>query len=339
MAASRPLFSCESKRSSAYSEDLRWRMIYQRVALRLSYEEIAKNLNVDPSTAWRTVSLFNETGYVTKKKYNSANLPRKLTDVVQFLLLQLILERPGIYLRELQAEVLSVMGLEVAACTICQFFHAQGFTRQKMQLVAKQRDEDLRMTFTAEVSIYTADMFIFIDETGADRRNALRRYAYSWRGKPAKAHKLLVRGEHVTAMCLMCSSGILDCKTVSGGVDGDTFYDFVQSNLLPHLMPFNGSNPQSVVVLDNASIHHVDGIISMIQEVGALVLFLPPYSPDYNPIEEAFGKVKVILKSYEMEMEFEELDIVDLVYAAISHITPEDCIGWISDAGIYKFVQ
>ena len=69
-----------------------------------------------------TVDLFHRTGSVTKKKYDSANLPRKMTDVVQFLLLQLILERPGIYLRELQAEVKLVTGLELAASTICQFF-------------------------------------------------------------------------------------------------------------------------------------------------------------------------------------------------------------------------
>ena len=48
---------------------------------------------------------------------------------------------------------------------------------------------------------------------------------------------------------------------------------------------------QSIVVMDNASIHHVDGIVDMIQEVGAMVMFLPPYSPDFNPIEELFQMV------------------------------------------------
>ncbi len=49
-------------------------------------------------------------------------------------------------------------------------------------------------------------------------------------------------------------------------------------------MPFDGNNPNSVVILDNCSIHHVDGVVDMIHKVGALVHFLPPYSPDYNPI-------------------------------------------------------
>ena len=178
-------------------------------------------------------------------------------------------------------------------------------------------------------------MFIFVDESGADRRDALRKYAYSWKGSPAKSCKLLVRGEHITAIALMSCNGILDCKIVHGSVNGEIFYNFVQSNILPHLMPFNGTNPHSVVVLDNAAIHHIDGIKTMIEEVGALVLFLPPYSPDYNPIEEAFGKVKSLTKAYEQELESGEMDIEDIVLASFSHISPEDCTGWISDSKIY----
>lgn len=140
----------------------------------------------------------------------------------------------------------------------------------------------------------------------------------------------------MTAIGMMSCAGILDCKVVNGAVNRDVFYEFVQSNLLPHLMPFNGSNPHSVVVLDNAAIHHVNGIQSMIEEVGALVLYLPPYSPDYNPIEEAFGKVKTTTKAYEQEMGLGEMDIIDIVLASFSHISPEDCVSWIADSCIYQ---
>ena len=54
----------------------------------------------------------------------------------------------------------------------------------------------------------------------------------------------------------MFVSGLLDCKTVTGSVNGEAFYNFIQTALLPHLMPFDGQNPNSVVVMDNASIHH-----------------------------------------------------------------------------------
>ena len=201
-----------------------------------------------------------------------------------------------------------------------------------MRVVVLQRDEILRATFASEVSIYNADMFIFVDETGTDRRDMLRRYSYSWRGKPAVAHKLLVRGQRLSSIAMMSTMGVLDCKITVETVDGDIFYDFVQSYLLPQLMPFNGTNPH---MLDNGAIHHVDGIMSMVEQVGALVLFLPPYSPDYNPIEELFSKLKVTIKHYEENLDMNEMDLQDIVLAVFSAITAEDCRSWISHAGIY----
>ena len=87
--------------------------------------------------------------------------------------------------------------------------------------------------------------------------------------------------------------------------------------------------------MDNAAIHHVDGIMSMVEQVGALVLFLPPYSPDFNPIEELFSKLKVTIKQYEENFENEEMDLREIVLAAFSTITSEDCCSWINHAGIY----
>ena len=244
-------------------------------------------------------------------------------------------------LHEIQAEIEHVTGVELAASTICQFLHNSGFSRQRMRLAASQRDEDLRAANASELCVYSSDMFIFLDETGTDRRDALRRYAYSWRGKLARAHRLLVRGQHLSSIAIMSTNGVLDCQVVTGGVDGDVFYDFVQSRLLPHLMPFNGVNPHSVVVLDNASIHHVDGIMTMVEDVGALVLFLPPYSPDYNPIEELFNlvvlsfKLKTTIKGFETELEMQDMDLQDIVLAAFSSITADDCCSWSNNAEIY----
>ena len=80
-------------------------------------------------------------------------------------------------------------------------------------------------------------------------------------------------------------------------VNDDKFCDFVQRCLVPILQPFNGMNDRSIVVMDNASIHHVNRVVATIQETGALVRFLSPYSPDLNPIEEVFTKVKSYLKA------------------------------------------
>ena len=133
-------------------------------------------------------------------------------------------------------------------------------------------------------------------------------------------------------MCVCHSwNGILDFHTSTGSTCGSDFYHYVQDALLPYLQPFDGVNAHSVVVLDNASIHHVPQVVSAIESSGALVQFLPPYSPDYNPIEMAFAKTKSMLKLYEQE--WQDLDTETAVIAALNTITKEDCKGWISHCG------
>ena len=90
-------------------------------------------------------------------------------------------------------------------------------------------------------------------------------------------------------------------------------------------MTFNGVNPHSV---------HVHAVVEMVHEIGALVHFLPPYSPDYNPIEEAFSKVKAQLRTMDIES-FEDPE--DFVMAAFTTITTENCQQWITNAGIFNY--
>ena len=85
----------------------------------------------------------------------------------------------------------------------------------------------------------------------------------------------------------MSAQGMLDCKIT---VNGEVIYKCLLSNLVPHLQRFDGYNTLSVVILDNASIHHTDSAVKAIEETGTLVHFLPPYSPDLNRIEEKVMK-------------------------------------------------
>ena len=78
-----------------------------------------------------------------------------------------------------------------------------------------------------------------------------------------------------------------------GTVNGETFADFVPSCLQSFIQPFNWINPHSVIIMDKASIHQVERVVDMIQDqLGACLLFLSPYSPDLNPVEEVFSQVK-----------------------------------------------
>ena len=100
-------------------------------------------------------------------------------------------------------------------------------------------------------------------------------------------------------------------------------------------MPCNGINPHSVVLFDNCSIQHVPEVVKSIQDVGALLHFLPPYSPDFAPIEETFSKVKQAMKSIEKENTYTSA-CESILLQSFLEVTPEDCQGWIKDCGIYN---
>ena len=189
--------SFEPFRTRAYSEDLRWRMVWHKEALQCSYKDIASNLGVDKSTVIRIISLFRATGTVDKRQYPKDRAARELTTPAQLFVLNLVVQRPGIYLHEIQNELEAFLMVKISVSTICRFLHKGGFTRQRLRTVALQQDTFLREQFILDVSSFSPEMLIFLDETGADRRNSLRKYAYSLRGKPALNHSLLFRGERV----------------------------------------------------------------------------------------------------------------------------------------------
>ena len=121
-----------------------------------------------------------------------------------------------------------------------------------MKYTALQRDMQLRSQFVSDVSVYNPDMLIFLDESGLDKRDGMCQYGYSLRGRPPVCQRFLARGTHISLMAFMSTAGVLDCKLMQGGVDGDVFYEFVENSsyhISCHLM----DTTRSVVVLDNCA--------------------------------------------------------------------------------------
>lgn len=258
--------SAQPNRTSPYSEELRWRIIYQCYGLGLTYRHIATNLNVDVSTVCRTIQRFKVTGNVHKRAHPKGHDCQltQLTVYDEYFIMELVAEKPGIYLREIQDEVCKMTGTDISTSTIWNFLHKNGFTHRKLNRVASQRSDVLRSQFMLDMSLFSSEMLVFLDESGTDRRDAQRRYGYSLRGKPAKAVSLHSRGSHVSAIAAMCSEGVLACQLVEGGVNSNTFESFLCSELISQLLPFDGINPRSVVVMDNASVHHAEQAVKFL---------------------------------------------------------------------------
>ena len=122
-----------------------------------------------------------------------------------------------------------------------------------MVTTALQRSNLLRCQYLIDMSIYQGhpELFVFVDETGADRRDSMRKFAYSMRGQPAVVSKLMVHGQRVSAIVGMSCDGILDFITSKSTNTSLSFFHYIEKALVPYLQPFNGVNARSVVVLDN----------------------------------------------------------------------------------------
>lgn len=114
----------------------------------------------------------------------------------------------------------------------------------------------------------------------------IRKYGYSLRGLPACVHQLHVGGKRLSAIPVLTTNGIEDLYVTKDSVDGTKFEEFL---ILPIILPFDGVNPNLVVIMDNASIHHLERVRDLITGIGARLMFLPPYSPDLMPLEEVFA--------------------------------------------------
>ncbi len=259
-----------------YAIDLRWRIIWLHIAHKNTPSEISHLMCISERSVWRYIALFQETGDVKPKSYHHGP-HRLLGDFEQLTLLRLIIQYPGIYLCELQEKLVENFGVRVGVATICRTLKFMGCTRQVLRHVAIQRSDSLRAKFMAKICMYDPSMFVWTDESGCDRRNSARKFGYSLRGIPPVDHRILVRGVRYSAIPVVSLEGVHDVYLLEGTVNGERFEKFVRDCLLQVVMPFNGSNPRSIIVMDNASIHHVQEVIDLIeQQAQAKVIFLPP---------------------------------------------------------------
>ena len=187
----------------------------------------------------------------------------------------------------------------------------------------------LRGRYLAEMTTFRTDQLVWIDETGCRNKDSIRAAGYALRGMTPVRRRLLVKGKRVSCIVAIACDGLVALEATTTTVNAEIFFDFVRGSLIPNMLPFDGSSPRSVAVMDNCSIHHADSVKKLFQQAGILLIFLPPYSPDLNPIviELAFAKVKRYLKENDELLQFAP-DPLPIIRAAFNTITETDCNHW-----------
>jgi transposase len=167
------------------------------------------------------------------------------------------------------------------------------------------------------------DDLVFLDETGSHLGYSPT-YARAPRGQRAHAAAPRNPGENKTVVAALTRDGVRALMRFDGGMTSARFEGYVRHVLAPTL------RPGQVVVADNLRAHHVDGARAAIEARGARLLHFPPYSPDFNPIEHAFSKVKHALRRAQARTD-EALRAA--TWAAFATITQTDAVGWFAHCG------
>jgi len=164
---------------------------------------------------------------------------------------------------------------------------------------------------------------VFLDEFGA-ATEMTRTRARGPRGERVVCKKPAGHWKVVSTIAAMTAKGTFAASSFEGATDTEAFLTFLREELVPLL------KPGQVLVLDNLSVHKSPKVDALVEAAGARVLRLPPYSPDYNPIEMAISKVKSLLRR---EAKREAKALTDAIDAALKSVTGEDAANFIRHCG------
>ena len=165
--------------------------------------------------------------------------------------------------------------------------------------------------------------YVFLDESGVTT-DLLRRYGRSPRGVRLRDYTPLSHWQTHTIIAGLRVDGLCAPAVFDGPIDTPTFLAYVEQVLVPAL------RPGDVVVLDNLAVHKDPAVAAAVARAGAHLRFLPPYSPDFNPIELAFAKLKAFLRAARPRT-FDQ--VVELVRIAMTLFTPQECANFVRHAG------
>ena len=199
--------------------------------------------------------------------------------------------------------------------------------QSKKSQIAQERDEEARGLWRWLASRFEARRLVFVDESGFNVSMARLR-ARAPRGKRAYGKVPRNRGKNTTLIAAITLEGAMGISmAVEGATDALAFEVYVEHFLAPSL------EKGQVVVLDGLGAHRTHRVRELIEARGADLVFLPSYSPELNPIEEAFSKIKALVVRKEGAGVREAL--VEAIGRASAAVTPEDAAGWFAHAGYW----
>lgn len=302
------------------SDDLRLR-IHEACQAGESTAEVADRFTVSPAFVRRLQQRFRQTGSLAPKPH-AGGPARKLT-AHEDALRQAVRDHPDATPAEHQAR----LNLPACRVTVWRTLRRLRLTRKKKSTHASERDRpdvvEARRQWPAKVAGVAPGELVFLDETGAN--TVLQRtHGYAPIGERVVASVPLAGRKTVTFIGTLTAGGLVAPWAFEGAMNGDLFLAYVEQLLVPAL------KPGMVVVMDNLPCHKVAGVEEAIVAAQCRLEYLPAYSPDLNPIENAFSKLKRGLRDWAART-------VEGIYEGLRRIItrfrPTECLNYFRHCG------
>ena len=296
--------------------------------------EIAARVGCVQSTVSNTMKRWLEHGDPLPPELKNNKSDRRLGRRETAAMIFMIENNPDMYIREIRDELQVQFDRFLSCSRICRALRDNKYSVKVLERIAKERDAQLRFNWRETVRLLQHERLVFIDESHFDNNSVRRRRGRSRRGSPAIAISNLGSKQSLSLIAAVTVNGMLlpACKTYEGGVDHTVLYSWAEEHLLPNLPP------GTTLVLDNASIHHDDEFIELldraIRDTSCGLVnyqFLSPYSPDYNPIERCFAQIKQWLRD---RQEIAVRDVNAAVLKACATITSSNARNYFRAAGL-----
>lgn len=304
----------------ALSLDIRERII-QRWQAGETKADIARRFMVSLSSVKRFVAQFVQEGHVKPRKQQ--RMKGKLTGRLLEYLKRQVEHYADYTLAQHQVLWNRRHKVKVSESCLSRNLRRMGITRKKKSLSAAERDEEARRIFREVMKELAVEDVVVVDESGT-RIGMVPTYGRSWRGSRVYDTTIGHYGHNVSLVAALNIEGIQAAMTVDGAVDGAVFEAFVEKVLVPRL------RPGQIVILDNLSSHKSSRVEALLQAAGCALLFLPAYSPDLSPIEEAFSKLKAFIRRCRCKKVW---SLLRAIARGLDDITAQDARGWFTHTG------
>jgi transposase len=315
------------RRGKAYSQDLRERVL-AAADDGGSVCAIARRFHVSVSYVSKVLLRRQRTGQTTARAQR-CHLPARLAGLRGSIEAR-VTSRPDATIAELREWLCKTHQVSASTGLMWKTLAALDLTFKKKSLRAAEQDRpdvaEARTQWRQKQPSLTPSRLVFIDETWV-KTNMTRLYGRAPRGK--RLVDAVPHGHWKTTTFI----GALRCDAVTatgafdGAVNGELFLAYVEQVLVPTL------KPGDVVIMDNLRSHKVAGVREAIEGAGAKLMFIPPYSPDLNPIEQAFAKLKALLRA-------RAIRTVDALWKALGNLvdyfSPEECASFLRHDGYFQ---